>query len=331
MDNNESLKALETYFSLMCMNGGTHIFKTASECGIFKQLSSGPQNLVDLSTSCGLQERPLKLLLEVLGNLNVVNQQEGLYALSGVMQLLQGNYQNLSDEYWQHLQTFLKTETPIKEMDSVEESEAHYKSQVKALEWMMTPSSIYAAKALGIGIQRTGLKILDIGAGSAIWSLSCAGMDSQSTVTAIDWPQVLEVAKASAKLKGVDSRFSALSGNYHDVPLENSSYDLAIIANVTHLESTDGNQKLFDRAFSALKPGGELIVIDVFGDQSKGKLAAGLYNLGLALRTKSAVVYSKEELTELLEKSQFKTSYIPLEVTPYTMGMIIAKKEERND
>ena len=44
MDKNESLKALETYFDLMCMNGGTHVFKIAAESGIFSQLAKEPQS-----------------------------------------------------------------------------------------------------------------------------------------------------------------------------------------------------------------------------------------------------------------------------------------------
>ena len=326
MDNKESLKALETYFNLMCMNGGTHIFKTASECGIFKQLGSQELSLSELASKCALQERPLQLLLDVLSKLNVIVINEGSYSLSGVMQLLQGNYQNLSDEYWMHLKTFLSTETPLKEMDSVENSEAHYKSQVKALEWMMTPSAMYAAQALEIGTKRKALEILDIGAGSAVWSLTCAGFDPETRVTAIDWPQVLEVAQASAKQKGLESIFSSIAGNYHDVNLEKGHYDLAFIANVAHLESPEGNEELFKKTYEALKPGGELILIDVFDDQEAGGMAASLYSLGLALRTKSATAYKKEDLIKLLDKCHFKTAYTPLEITPNTMGMIIAKK-----
>ena len=42
-------------------------------------------------------------------------------------------------------------------------------------------------------------RILDVGAGSAIWSLTCAKHDSGTTVTASDWPVIVEIAAGFAE------------------------------------------------------------------------------------------------------------------------------------
>ena len=120
------------------------------------------------------------------------------------------------------------------------------------------------------------------------------------------------------------SRFQRLPGNYHEVVLDDGAYDVIIAGNVTHLESVDGNQRLFKKLHKALAPGGRLVIFDVIGDQEQGKLQAALYAIGLALRTSQGQVHSLEALKGFLQSAGFsKVDYQPVEVTPYTMGMLV--------
>ncbi len=327
MNDVDKLKAFQTYFNLMSMNGGVRIYHTARDFGIFENIGKGISTVDEIARSCQIQKRPAKLLLDALCSLKVLTSHNGSYHLTPVIQFLSGNYQNLSDEYWDHLPELLKTGNSWTKMDDTKQSEKQYEAQVTALAWMMKPAAEMASGMLNIGEKRKELCILDIGAGSAIWSLTFASKDDKTSITAVDWPAVLEIAKASAKKLNLMERFTALSGNYHEVELSPESFDLVIVGNVTHIETPEGNKALFAKAKKSLKANGEIVIFDIFPGQEEGELSQALYALGLALRTEKGQVYSSEQLQEFLLQSGFVDfEFHPIRVPPYTMGMLLAKR-----
>jgi ubiquinone/menaquinone biosynthesis C-methylase UbiE len=315
------------YFQLMNMNGAAHVYREASRAGIFRELAKGRRTAAELATLCQIKVRPTELLLESLNSLGVVFAADGSkFGLSPLGQMLtSGSYRNLGDEYWAHLPSFLATDQPIVKMDDASQSEAHYQAQAAILGWMLTPAAEAAAKLLRDKLPADAA-ILDIGAGSAVWSLHLAKELSAASVTANDWPAVLEVAQETAEQLGLSNRLSMLAGNYHEVELPAATFDLAILANVTHLETPKGNRDLLARAKRALKPAGRIAIIDVMPGQRAGDLNRTLYALGLALRTERGKVYSPAELTTLLQESGFEPpQFLPLEVPPYVMGVLVAR------
>ena len=328
MSDQEKFAALQTYFELMNMNGAARIYGTAQELGIFDAVGDKSATPADLAGKCGLQEEPLRLLLDGLCSIGTLVCDDGRYSPTLVMQFLAGNYKNLSDEYWDYLPQFLQTGVPLAEMDSVEQSADQYEKQVSALAWMMTPAAETMAQVLGMGRSRTSMNILDVGAGSAIWSLTCAKHDPTTAVTAADWPVIVEIAAGFARQMGLEDRFAAIPGNYHESDLGEDRYDLAIVANVTHIETPDGNRDLFRKLHKALKAGGEVVIVDVMPVQPEGRVSAALYALGLALRTAQGQVHSADALQQYLLDTGFSDCALqPIPVAPHTMGMIVAQKE----
>ena len=212
-------------------------------------------------------------------------------------------------------------------MDEISESEKHYQVQAASLEWMMSPSAHAAARVLRIGEKRKDLSILDVGAGSAVWSLTFASYDSTAHVTALDWPAVLELSKSVAERYGVSDRFSKIEGNYFDADLPAQTYDMIILGNVTHLETQDGNIKLFEKLKSALRQDGDLVIFDIFPGQPQGDLFRSLYTLGLGLRTQQGRVHSKLELQDMLKEAGYeRLEFHLLPAIPHTMGALVARK-----
>lgn len=329
MSDEQKLGALLTYFELMNMNGAARIYRSARALGIFDAVGSGPVSAQDVAATCSLQEGPVRLLLDGLCSIGTLTLDDSSYSPALVTQFLSGNYQNLSDEYWDYLPQFLQTGTPLAKMDSVEQSEEQYEQQVSALAWMMAPAAQAVARMLGMGETRKALEILDVGAGSGIWSLTCAQHDADSRVTVNDWPVIVKIAGGFAQQMGLQDRFSVISGNYHDAELGDNCFDLAIVANVTHIETPEGNVELFRKIHGALKPGGEIVIVDVMPLQADGQISAALYALGLGLRTEAGQVHSVEALQHYLGDAGFKeANALPIAVPPYTMGMILAKKDE---
>jgi ubiquinone/menaquinone biosynthesis C-methylase UbiE len=322
------LQALEAYFRLMNFNGASHVFRVASEAGILAALERGGGDAQAIAEASGARERPTRLVLEALRAMGLVTQNdEARYRLTPVAEfILSGPYKHLGDEYWAHLPTFLKSDAPLKKMDDAAQSETHYQLQAYALAWMLAPACELAAERLDIGGNRRGLSILDVGAGAAGWSLAMAKRDPAARVMANDWPAVLEIAQMLAMQQGLDDRLTLLPGNYHEVEFPPAAFDLAILGNVTHLETPEGNAALFRRVRAALKPAGELVIFDAFPGRPEGELNLALYDLGLAMRTQHGKVYTLAELTALLANAGFEQPELtPLPVPPYAVGMLVAR------
>jgi 2-polyprenyl-3-methyl-5-hydroxy-6-metoxy-1,4-benzoquinol methylase len=321
---NDLDELLPAYFQLMNANGAAHVYREAVRTGILAALDTGENTARQVAENCGTAARPTELVLEALAALALVERNGSGYRLTPLaMLLLSGSYRNLGDEYWDHLPALLKTDQPLVKMDDVSKSEAHYQAQAAILGWMLTPAAQCAADLLA-GSLPPRAAILDLGAGSAIWSLTVASRQRDATVTAVDWPGVLEVAAEKAEELGLADRLTTIVGNFHDVALPDRQYDLAIIANVSHLLTAEGNAALFRRARGALRPGGRIAIVDVFPGQSLGDVNRTLYAVGLALRTEQGHVYTLDELRPLLAGAGFdKLRLEPLPVPPHAVGMLL--------
>lgn len=318
--------ALETYAQLMTANGAARIYHAAQRAGVLQTLAGGPASAAAVAEACGTVLRPTALLLDGLVALGLLEPVGETYALAPVARFLAGPYLDLGDSYWSHLPAFLAKDEPLVRMDDARESERHYQAQAMALSWMMAPAAEAAATVLDIGGKRRGLAVLDVGAGAAGWSLALARRDATTMVTALDWPGVLALAQKAAVDARLQARFATIAGDYHKVPLPEAAFDLAILANVTHLETAAGNRDLFKRVRRSLRPGGEIAVIDVFAVQAAGALPAALYALGLALRTTNGRVHSAADLENWLAAAGFGACrFIPLEAPPFTMGILISR------
>jgi SAM-dependent methyltransferase len=151
-----------------------------------------------------------------------------------------------------------------------------------------------------------------------------------TTVTVSDWPAIVEIAAGFAERMGLGERFDAIPGNYHEADLGQDAFDLALVANVTHIETPEGNVALFRRVRDALRPGGEIAIIDVIPVQPEGELSASLYALGLGLRTESGQVHSAADLQRYLGEAGFGNAVVePIPAPPFTMGMIVADRGDQ--
>ena len=146
-------------------------------------------------------------------------------------------------------------------------------------------------------------------------------------MTAVDWPKVLTVAQHQAKALALEARLRVLAGDFHRLELPETAFDIAILANITHLETPEQNQQLFKKVYHALDAHGEAVIIDVFPGSAEGDLTRVLYRLGLALRTEHGQTYSEQELSRQLHEAGFVSSELSLlQSPPHILGMLVARK-----
>ena len=95
----------------------------------------------------------------------------------------------------------------------------------------MAPMMMMASQELAklvVPDQTRPLKVLDIAAGHGLFGIALLQANAAAKVTAVDWKNVLEVARENAEKFGVADRYSTLPGSIFDVDI-GSGYDLVII------------------------------------------------------------------------------------------------------
>jgi ubiquinone/menaquinone biosynthesis C-methylase UbiE len=128
----------------------------------------------------------------------------------------------------------------------------------------------------------TPTRILDVGAGSAVWSLPFASQCPNVEVTAIDFPPVLPIARKFACRFGVEKQYRFVGADIRTVDLGEQEFDLVLLGHICHSEGPRRSRELFSRCFRALKNKGRLLIMDYLVDENR---ASELLPLLLALNT----------------------------------------------
>lgn len=261
----------------------------ARRTGLLDALEAGPATAEALAARLGLVARPVALLLDLLAEAGVVARVGDAFALGPQLLDLQrgpaGGLERVM-ALWAGCEPMLRSGRSPAHVPAEPEARARvYRQAVRGLAEMFgRPAEALAAHLAGRSSANG--RVLDVGAGSAVWSLAMAAREPALRVTALDLPEVLPRAAERAAALGLTARFDTLAGDFHAVELPSEVFDRIVLANVLHLETAEGAAALVARLAPALRPDGVLVVVDSCSDGTpEMDLAAAMYALHLALRT----------------------------------------------
>jgi len=163
-----------------------------------------------------------------------------------------------------------------------------------------------AARELGKGLPAQDARILDVAAGSAVWSIPFAEDLSQARVTALDFAQVLDTTRAYAKRHGVGDRFDYIEGNLRDVDLGEGRFDLAVLGNIIHSEGEASTRDLFGRLHRSLRASGRVAILDMIPeDDRSGPVFPLGFALNMLLHTAEGDTYTFAQISQWLKDAGF--------------------------
>jgi ubiquinone/menaquinone biosynthesis C-methylase UbiE len=190
----------------------------------------------------------------------------------------------------------------VADHDTVEGAERFYPWMATHLARLQIDTAARAAAHLG----QDGLRILDVGAGAAQWSLAIVDRYSDCTVTALDLPKVIPTTRAAVEAAGYQDRFEYLAGDMFQIDLPPATYDLVILANVCHLFGDTTNQSLLRRLHEPIRAGGNLAIIETIPDaELETSPTLALHDLGLVIRTREGKVHPFTSYISWLDSSGF--------------------------
>lgn len=149
-------------------------------------------------------------------------------------------------------------------------------------------------------------RILDLGAGGAPWTIAVLNACPDGTAVVNDLVDVLDVAVRKTAEHGVGERCEFRPGDFHEIDLEDDHYDLVFLGHVCRTEGADGARNLIERAFSALRPGGRLVLADYFTDlERKFNPHAVIMGTTMMASTEKGFTFTHQQFSEWLREAGF--------------------------
>ncbi len=303
------------------------------DCGATAALAEGHDTPAEVAAACAAPERPIARLLELLASIGLVARVGDGYRLPpGPAALYAGRASNGGSArplreaaaFWAHLSSWTATGEPFTHMDRPDG--AVYARTAARAGLVAAGAARELAEALLAGgfVPERGA-VLDVGAGSGVWGLAVAAVAPGIRVTALDRPLVLDETRLKAEAAGLGARFEALPGDWRDVRLPAGAFDLAVLANVCHLEPPGEVTRLLERIHGALRTGGAAVVVDTIPEPGANDVGALLQGLHLALRTACGDVHDRASYTAWLADAGFGAAeVIPLRSTAGSLSALVA-------
>ncbi len=290
-------RTLDQYHELMQINAVSHILRAAREIGIFSQLGQGQHTADQLCSTLKLKPSSAMLLLDALLATGIVERYGEDYALSSAARLLCQYDTDLGDSYWAKLTEDVQGKSPEPEL------RRHFES-VAATQWIHTPAAMQAAEILDIAnIESESLRVLDLGCGSGVWSCAIAYAHPAMQIVFVDDPVAIGAAQTTASSIQLTDRFTTIIGDPLTAALpEDHSFDFVLIAQRLHALDEATGEQLLRRSLPALKPGGKLVVIDLFRSPAKPNLCEAVEALKFDLLTPHGRMRKLEESKATLDR-----------------------------
>lgn len=299
--------------SLIHSQWAVQVLKTALELDIFSTLKQKKHKADELAQALKTDARATKLILDALCSLEFVREDRGAYECTEMAQtylskdsdFYLGKYifmREVLHQAWQNLTDTVRTGKPQARVNTQEEGEKFFHELTEAIFPLNFCTAQALCEQLGIPSKKNAVKVLDLAAGSAVWSLPMAKSNKNVHVDALDFKGVIEVTKKFATRFGVADQYGYLPGDWRQIQLEPESYDYIILGHILHSEGKDAAVELLKYCAKALKKDGTLIIAEFMENEDrKGPVFATLFAINMMLATASGCVFTAHELKDMLK------------------------------
>jgi predicted O-methyltransferase YrrM len=155
-----------------------------------------------------------------------------------------------------------------------------------------------------VGAERVN-HMLDLGGGSAAYSIAFAQANPHLRADVLDVPEVVVLAGEYINKAGVSGRVQTLPGDMLTASLSRG-YDLVLISAICHMFGPEENRGLLERVHGALVPGGRVIIQDFILEPEKtAPRFAALFALNMLVGTKRGASYTEPEYEAWLREAGF--------------------------
>jgi SAM-dependent methyltransferase len=316
----------------------TEGLKAAIELEVFTAIGEGNAMAADIAKRCGASERGTRILCDFLCTMGFLTKSGTRYNLTPDSAMFLDKRSPaylgsaidfmgapmLTEPFKNFTEVVRRGGTTMPDGGTVAPDNPIWVKFARAMAPMMALPAQLLARLVDPAADRK-LKILDIAAGHGLYGLAFAKNNPQVNVVALDWANVLEVAKENAQNAGVADRYSTIEGSAFDVDY-GTGYDLILLTNFLHHFDPPTNEALLRKVRAALAEGGRAVTLEFVPNEDRiTPPEAAAFSVQMLGGTEGGDAYTFLELERMLANAGFTGSEMH-ELPPSIQRAVISRK-----
>jgi (2Fe-2S) ferredoxin/ubiquinone/menaquinone biosynthesis C-methylase UbiE len=291
----------------------SRVLLTAIELDLFTAVGQGA-TAVDASHKLGTDQRATEMLMNALVAMGMLAKQDRVFHNTPVMAryFVEGSPDNARAATlhtvhlwgrWSTLTECVHAGTSVTYEEPLERGEEWTHAFIAAMHRNAAERAPLVVQAVGAeGVDR----MLDVGGGSAAYSIAFARANKKLNADVLDLPAVLPIAQTHIEKAGLGERINTRAGDLRTDKF-GEGYNLVFVSAICHMLSPEENRDLLKRCCAALTPSGRVAIQDFILEPDKtAPKWATLFALNMLVGTKSGSSYSDEEYTRWLAEAGFR-------------------------
>src|SRR5437870_359386 len=314
----------------------TEAIKSAIELGLFTAIAEGRTTAEEIAQACDASERGARILRDYLVIIGFLTKSDNRYGLTpdsamfldkhspaymgGVIDFILSP--TVTDNFKQLTAAVKKGGTVADEETALEPNHPMWVKFARAMAPMMAMPARQLAPLVDPEANQK-LKILDIAAGHGLYGLAFAKRNPKTEIVAVDWPNVLEVAKENAQAAGASDRFQTKPGSAFDVDY-GTGYDVILLTNFLHHFDVPTCEGLLSKVHAALKDGGRAVTLEFIPNPDRvSPPQAAAFSMMMLGMTPAGDAYTFAELETMFRNAGFARSEMK-ELPPTIQRVVIS-------
>ncbi len=294
------------------------IIDSACRYKLFDRLEAGPQTADQLAEAAGVPVRGVRAIANALAGIDLLAKDSaGRYSLTPesatylvstkpayLGRLIHHNSMQILPR-WMRLPEIIEHGQPTGGVNHEEGGAGFFQELVEDLFPLSYPAAQALAAELRIADAQAPVSVLDLAAGSGVWSIALAQASPLVRATAVDWPTVLEVTRRVTARFKVQDRFTFVEG---DLGLADfgAGHHVATLGHILHSEGEARSKELLGKTYAALAPGGTIAIQEFLVDPERAKASLGLiFAVNMLVATDQGDTFSFDEIAAWLKEAGF--------------------------
>jgi len=285
---------------------------TALELDVFTAVGTGA-TAEEVARKLSTHARATEMLLNALASMGLLRKDGGVFqnAPATARYFAEGSKDNARPgvlhianiwHRWSTLTDCVRAGTAVGSREIAERGNDWTESFIAAMHRNAGERAPLVVATVGTGgVER----MLDVGGGSAAYSIAFAKASEKLHATVFDLPGVLPIAQRHISAAGLASRIDTRAGDLRRDHF-GTGFNLVLVSAICHMLGPEENQDLLQRCSEALGPQGRLVVQDFILEPSKtAPKQAALFALNMLVGTEAGSTYSHEEYSAWMRQAGF--------------------------
>ncbi len=316
----------------------TASLKAAIEFDLFTAIGEGTETAEALARRCGTSERGMRILCDYLVVIGFLTKDENRYRLTPDSAMFLDRHSPaclataatfltspmLTEGFKDVAAIVRKGGTVVSAEGTLAPEHPIWVEFARAMAPMMALPAELIAKLVGADAGPKW-KVLDIAAGHGLFGIALARHNPNAEVVALDWPNVLAVARETAQAAGLAGRYSTIPGSAFEVDY-GDRYDLVLLTNFLHHFDTPTCEKLLRKVHAALGAGGRTVTLEFIPNEDRVSPAVpASFSMMMLGTTPSGDAYTFSEYERMFCNAGFSSSELHLLPPTYHQAVISHK------